>query len=256
MATRCSAGILRVASTRSLSAPSRRTSVRRSRIVGRASRTSGRSSRRNGARSFVAGLDSATSTSRSSSVARRFTNVVLARRSVVGSSSSARESATFSAAIAPAVAFALPTRPARSSRRSATAVTAREELTMKRVSAPSSSVTWLDQHARGRQQRVEVLGRLADLLALALVLGREALDDVLQVAARLLVERVEDLVEVDDRWSSRTGRAWRRRRSSLLVSGAERQRDVAVGDARQRGQADDGLRCPRAAARRAPRPRP
>ena len=94
-------GILRVASTRSLSSPSRRISVRRSRIVGRASATSGRSSRRNGARSFVAGLDSATSTSRSSSVARRFTNVVLARRSVVGSRPRARASATFSAADRP-----------------------------------------------------------------------------------------------------------------------------------------------------------
>ena len=76
-------------------------------------------------------------------MARRFTNVVLARRNVVGSSSSARENASFSAAIAPAVAFALVTRPERSSRRSATAVTAREEFTRKRVSAPSSSVTWL-----------------------------------------------------------------------------------------------------------------
>ena len=44
-------------------------------------------------------------------MARRFTNVVFARRSVVGSSSSACDSATFSAAIAPVVAFALPTSP-------------------------------------------------------------------------------------------------------------------------------------------------
>ena len=56
-----------------------------------------------------------------------------------------------------------------------------------------------DEPARRRQQRVEVLRRLARLLALAAVLRGEALDDVLQVAARLLVERVEDLVEVDDR---------------------------------------------------------
>ena len=39
-----------------------------------------------------------------------------------------------------------------------------------------------DQPARRRQQRVEVLGRLAGLRALAAVLGREALDDVLEVA--------------------------------------------------------------------------
>ena len=94
-------GSFRVASTRSLSGPGRRTSSRRSWIVGRASSTSGRSSRRNGASSRVAGLDSATSTSRSSSVARRFTNVVLARRSVVGSRPSASASATFSEPIAP-----------------------------------------------------------------------------------------------------------------------------------------------------------
>ena len=113
----------------------------RSRIVGRAAAISGRSSRRNGARSFVAGLDSATSTSRSSSVARRFTNVVFARRSVVGSSPSARASATFSDAIALAVVFVLPTSAARSSRFSASAVTSREESTMKRVRLSSSSVT-------------------------------------------------------------------------------------------------------------------
>ena len=75
----------------------------------------------------MAGLDSATSGSRSSSVARRFTNVELPRRSVVGSSASASLSARFSAAIAPVVAFALPTRSARSSRRSAIAVTVRDE---------------------------------------------------------------------------------------------------------------------------------
>ena len=146
----------------------------RSRIVGRASRTSGRSSRRNGARSLVAGLDSATSTSRSSSVARRFTNVVLARRSVVGSSSSARESATFSAAIAPAVAFALLTRPERSSRRSATAVTALRGVHEEAGQRALVLGDLVGEHARGRQQRVEVLGRLADLLALALVLRRRS----------------------------------------------------------------------------------
>ena len=56
-----------------------------------------------------------------------------------------------------------------------------------------------DEPARGRQQRVEVLRGLARLRLLALVLRREALDDVLERAAGLLVERVEDLVEVDDR---------------------------------------------------------
>jgi hypothetical protein len=49
----------------------------------------------------VFGFDSSTSWSRSSSVARRFTNVVLALRSVSGSSSSARWSDALSSPIAP-----------------------------------------------------------------------------------------------------------------------------------------------------------
>ena len=89
VATRWRLGSLRVASTRSLSGPLRVTARRRSWIVGFALATSGRRSRRNGASSFVAGLDAATSGSRSSSVARRLTNVVFARRRVSGSSVSA-----------------------------------------------------------------------------------------------------------------------------------------------------------------------
>ncbi len=143
LATFWKLGSLSVASTRSLSAPGWRTSVERSAIVGLASCTSGRSSRRNGARFFVAGFESSTSGSRSSSVARRFTNVLLPRRSVVGSRSSAWLSASFSEAIAPVVAFALATRLDRSSRREAIAVAVRLELTRKSVSAPSSSVALL-----------------------------------------------------------------------------------------------------------------
>ena len=74
------------------------------------------------------GFDSSTSWSRSSSVVRRFTNVVLALRSVPGSSSSARWSDVLSSPIARIAAFVLLTRFARSSRRSAIAET---------VSAPS-----------------------------------------------------------------------------------------------------------------------
>ena len=55
-------------------------------------------------------------------MARRFTNVVLARRSVVGSSPSARASAAFSAPIAAAVSLALPTSCDSSLRRSAIVV--------------------------------------------------------------------------------------------------------------------------------------
>ena len=231
---------MRVASSRSLSAPLRVTSLRRSRIVGREAATSGRSSRRNGASRFVAGLDSATSTSRSSSVARRFTNVVLARRSVVGSSPSARASATFSWPIAAAVAFVLPTRSARSSRRSATAVTAREELTMNSVSVPSSWVSWLTRRREVERNGLKYSADSAACRALALVLRGEALDDALEVLARVRVERVEELVEVDDVG----GRADGERRAvveRLRRVRRRRQRDVAVGDARQRGQADHGL---------------
>jgi len=55
----------------------------------------------------------------------------LAWRSVLGSSPSARASATFSSPIAWAVVFEFETRLARSSRRDAIAVTVRDELTMK-----------------------------------------------------------------------------------------------------------------------------
>ena len=105
--------------------------------MGRASATSGCSARRNGASSRVAGFDSSTSTSRSSSVERRFTNVVLALRSVPGSSSSARPRATFSSPIARNAVLVLPTSASSSALRSAIADT---------VVAPSrrkrSSTAW------------------------------------------------------------------------------------------------------------------
>ena len=172
-------------------------------------------------------------------MARRFTNVVLARRSVVGSSSSARDSATFSSAIAPAVALALRDQAgevvAALGDRGHRARGVHEEARQRALVLGDL----VGEHARGRQQRVEVLGRLADLLALALVLRGEALDDVLQVAARLLVDRVEDLVEVDDR--GRRGQVEAGAVVELLVGvGRERERDVAVGDARQRGEPDHG----------------
>ena len=210
-------------------------------IVGSASSISGRSSRRNGARSFVAGLDSATSGSRSSSVARRFTNVELPRRSVVGSSASASLSARFSAAIAPVVALALPTRSARSSRRSAIAVTVREELTMKRVSASSSSVVSLTSRRALESSGLKYSAASAACVALAVELGLEARDDALQVRAGLGVERVEELVEVD-RGGRRGGRERRVLGQRAARVRAGRDRDVAVRDARQRREPDDRLR--------------
>ena len=91
--------------------------------------------------SFVAGLDAATRASRSPSVERRFTNVVLPLRRVPGSTSSVRPSAWFSAAIAPNVVLVLPTSWERSSRRSAIAPIAREVSTRKRSKLASSATS-------------------------------------------------------------------------------------------------------------------
>ena len=172
---------------------------------------------KNGASFLVAGLEALTSGSRSSSVERRFTNVVLPRRSVVGSSASARESDVFSAAIAAGggVRVADERRQvvaARGDRRDR----ARGVDDEVAVSAPSSRVDLVDQPARARQHRVEVLVDWPACLPLPVVLGGEALDHALQRLARLRVERVEELVEVD-----------RRRR----LVGAERR---AVGELRAR----------------------
>ena len=86
-------------------------------------------------------LDSSTSTSRSSSAARRFTNVVLDLRSVPGSRSSARARATFSSPIAPSAVPVFCTRPERSSRRSAIAPIAFEVSVMKRENTSSSATS-------------------------------------------------------------------------------------------------------------------
>ena len=111
--------------------------------------------------------------------------------------SAPRCSARFSAAIAPVVAFALPTRSARSSRRSAIAVTVREEETMKRVSASSSSVVSLTSRRALESSGLKYFVASAASCALAVELGLEAGDHALQVRAGLRVERVEELVEVD-----------------------------------------------------------
>ena len=99
----------------------------------------------------------------------------------------------------------------------------------------------VDQAARAGEQRVEVLGRLGGLRALAVELGLEALDHALQVAPGLRVERVEQLVEVDRRRRLRDrDRRVVRQRPARVRAG--RDRDIAVRDARQRRQADDRLR--------------
>ena len=80
--------------------PGRRTMVSRPRTTGFASRASGRSSAMNGRSSRTTGFDASTSGSTVSSVARRFTKVVLALRMNGGSCSMALASACFSLPIA------------------------------------------------------------------------------------------------------------------------------------------------------------
>ena len=194
---------------------------------------------RNGARSFVAGLEAATSTSRSSSVARRFTNVVFALRSVSGSSPSAWASDAFSSPIAAAVVFAFETRSARSPRRAASALTVRDEFRRKRVERVLVADDLVDERARRRQRRVEVLRRLR-WPARPRPTYQRALPwtNCWRRGARRRVERVEELVEVDDRRRRVGRRASRRRRARGRLLAPGRQRDVAVGDARQRRRAD------------------
>ncbi len=90
-----------------------------------------------------------------------------------------------------------------------------------------------EEMAGGRQRRTEVLDRHAEVGVRPLVLFGRALEKLLQPLERLRVEGVEQLVEVHD--AVRGGRRQRRaRRKRGLVVGPRDQRDVAVGDARQR----------------------
>ena len=98
-----------------------------------------------------------------------------------------------------------------------------------------------EQARGGRQRRVEVQQAGVHLLAAAGVLGVEALDQALEVLAGGLVERVEDLVEVD----RRGGRLLPDRAAvgdRPLARAREAQVDVAVGDAGEGGLADGGER--------------
>ena len=124
-----------VRSSRSLPLPGAFSIRLRSANVGRASCASGRSSARNGRSFFATGFESSTSGSRSSSAARRFRNVVLARRMKAGSCSTDSASACCSEPIAFVVVARLSTRPERSSWRSARSVTSWEEETTKRSSS-------------------------------------------------------------------------------------------------------------------------
>ena len=177
--------------------PERWISAARSRSVGRASRASGRSSARNG-RSFLAtGLESSTSGSRSSSAPRRLTNVVLARRRnggqpldrvgerdllVADRGRRGREVVDEAGEVVAAVGDVGDELRGRDD----------EALEQRRV-----AVELAEQAAGRRQRRVEVHDALAELLAGALVLAPGAAEDAGQRLARVGVEGVEELVEVD-----------------------------------------------------------
>ncbi len=125
-------------SARSLFAPGRLTTFRRSVNTGTARCRTGWTLCRNGSRLRVATFEVLTSGSRSSSAARRLTKVVFACRSVPGRTPRLRSKARFWLAIAPRALFEFEINPERSLLRSLTAVKTREELTMKLVSTPSS----------------------------------------------------------------------------------------------------------------------
>ena len=110
--------------------------------------------------------------------------------------------------------------------------------TMKRVSAPSSSVTcW----ASTREVDSSGLKYLADCPTSSPLPSYWVAKPWMTSCRSPRVfssMRVEDLVEVDDR--RRLGEVQAGAFVQLLVGvGRQRQRDVAVGDARQRGEADD-----------------
>ena len=256
VATRCSAGSLRVASTRSLSAPG---AAHEPAQV--ADRSAARRRPAGAARAGTApGPWSPAWTPRRARRGRRAWRAGSRRwcwRGAASSGSSderARASATFSAAIA-AGGRRSRWRPARRGRRGARrrAVTAlrgvHEEVGERALVL--GELRW--RAARGRQQRVEVLRRLAGLRRPCPRTGSAKPSMTpWRSLARVLVDRVEELVEVDDRRRLSTVEAPRRPSSSLRSCRARRERDVAVGDARQRGARGSRRGCPRAAARRAP----
>ena len=121
-----------------------------------------------------------------------------------------------------------------------------------------SNTSWSRASSRvrsrgGRGAGLKYLVALAGLLALARRTGRRAPDDVLQPLAGP---------------GSSVLKSWSRSTGAVRVVGADRaavvdlvavvrpglERDVAVGDARQRGRADRRPWCPRAAARSRRRP--
>ena len=191
-----------VRSIRSLSGPLVRISSRRSRIVGSASSTSGRSvARRTAPGPSWPASTRPPATSRSSSVRaqvhERRVRLAQRGRQEAERPRRARRSRRRSRCV---VALALPTRSARSSRRSAIAPTTRGRVDDEAPRrAASSSDQLVGQARRRRERRVEVLERLVPPLPLPAYWSAWPWIDLLQALPRLRVQRVEELVEVHGR---------------------------------------------------------
>ena len=132
----------------------------------------------------------------------------------------------------------LRTRPASASSRAETSVTSFAVSSTKRWRSGVSRLTSCSRRLDDDERRVEVVQRGVRLVLRAGLEVAQELDGLRDAGARLRVERVEDLVEVDGGLGAR-----RRERVALvdvgLIAAAELQVDVAVGDARQRRLADD-----------------
>ena len=103
---------------------------------------------------------------------------------------------------------------------------------------PLVAVELLEQAIRRDQRGTQVLVGLVRLGAVAGVDRRRALDDVAEGLALRAAQRVEELVEVDraGRVDLGDGRVVPQLR---VVVRTRLDRDVAVGDPRERGRADD-----------------
>ena len=172
----------------------------------------------------AAGLEAASSGSRSSSVARRSTSVELPCRSVSGSTASPCESESFSAAIAPISPLRFEMREVSCGARCASAPVTLDPATSACSSAfwsrASSCTSWSVVDRNGLRYLADRL----TFLALPLVLHRGAVEPLLQALARSRVERVEQLVEVDDGRRLLDARAGRRRGSPARCSAQARAR--------------------------------
>ena len=233
-----------VSSIRSLFGPGVRISSRRSRTVGWASATSGRSRREERRRApWWRAWTRATSVSRSSSAERRFTNVVFALRSVLGQQpEGARQRLVLVADRRRRRCWRCP--PAASARRGArrSPPPPCDVSTRKRSKSASSATSSRVSCDVVLSAGLRYCSASRGLRRLAAVAGRPGpAISCCSPRARLRVEGVEELVEVD-----RRGRVVDADLPAVVdlaarCSGPGASCHVAVGDARQRGGANRRL---------------